>query len=150
VANPVPQSERAGGRIELIRRYFASCSSGTAGQIAACFTDDAVIYDTNLAPVCGAAACVDFWVRVRRRWDGARWQLDSGVEQGDDAACEWTMTGAAQGRAVVFRGSDHYRFDGELIAEVRQYWTFDDSRLSTGLLGYAYQNPADVAGRSTG
>jgi len=150
VASPVPPPDRAGGRIELIRHYFASCSSGTAGEIAACFTDDAVIYDTNLAPVRGAVACGEFWVRVRRRWENARWQLDRGVEQDDDAACEWTMTGASQGREVVFRGSDHYRFEGKRIAEVRQYWTFDDSRLSTGLLGYAYENPVDVAGRSTG
>jgi ketosteroid isomerase-like protein len=149
VANPVPEPDRAGGRLELIRHYFASCSSGTAKDIAACFTDDAVIYDTNLAPVSGSSACGDFWVRVRRRWEGAHWQVDRGVEQGDDAACEWTMTGSAHGRAVVFRGSDHYRFVGDLIAEVRQYWTFDDSRLTSGLLGYAYGSPADAAGLPT-
>jgi hypothetical protein len=147
VANPVSGPDRAGALLELIRRYFAACSSGTPGQIAACLTEHAVIYDTNLAPVRGAAACGEFWVRVRQRWGGAHWYVDRGVAQGDDAACEWSMTGVAEGRAFVFRGSDHYRFEGDLIAEVRQYWFFDNSRLTSGLLGYAYGNaptpPAD-------
>jgi ketosteroid isomerase-like protein len=134
-------------RGELIRRYFEACSTGSAAVIAGCFTPDAVVYDTNLAPVVGADAAGRFWVAVRERWGGARWQVDRVVAEGDHAACEWTMTGraAADGRSFAFRGSDHYHFTGDLIAEVRQYWTFDPDRLDTGLVGFAY--PSGGRGR---
>jgi ketosteroid isomerase-like protein len=127
-------------RAELIRRYFEACSTGSSADIAACFTPDGVVYDTNLAPVKGAEAAGRFWVTVRRRWGGARWVVDHTVAEADDAACEWTMTGQAPGggRPFAFRGSDHYRFEGDLIAEVRQYWTFDPDRLDTGLRGFPY------------
>jgi ketosteroid isomerase-like protein len=129
--------------VALVRRYFQACSTGSAGEIAACFTADATIYDTNLEPVRGADAAGKFWVTVRRRWGGARWTVDGALAQGDDAACEWTMTGVARSdaRPFRFRGSDHYRFEGDLIAEVRQYWTFDEAHLDTGLLGFCY--PSD-------
>jgi ketosteroid isomerase-like protein len=125
-----------------MRRYFQSCSSGTAADVAACFTPEATIFDTNFPPVCGAEAVGKFWMLVRRRWGGARWTMDRAVAHGDDAACEWTMAGVmgSDGRTFRFHGSDHYRFDGDLIAEVRQYWTFDATRLDTCLLGFAYED----------
>ena len=51
-----------------------------------------------------------------------------------------TGTEPASGRAFAFRGSEHYRFEGDdhRIAEIRQYWTFDPDRLDTGLIDYPY------------
>jgi ketosteroid isomerase-like protein len=129
------------GPAERIRAYFAACTTGDAAAIAAHFTEDAVIYDTNVAPVRGAAAIGEFWVGVRERWRGAAWAVDRVVADGGAAAIEWTMTGRApDGRAFTMRGSEHHAFapaDGR-IAEIRQYWTFDRDRLDTGLVGYDY------------
>lgn len=134
----------ARGRLDLVERYFAACSTGTAEEIAACFTGDAAIFDTNLPPVRGDVACGRFWTRVRARWGGASWHLDHGIADGDAVACEWTMRGIAEGgRPVTFRGSDHYRFDGDRIAEVRQYWVFDRDGLVSGLLEYPYDVHGD-------
>ena len=127
-----------------IEAYFATCNDGSAGDIAGHFTADAVIYDSNLDPCRGSDAIGAMWVKVRQRWGGARWSVDTAV--GDamadgTAAIEWTMRGSdprAGDRRFAFRGSEHYRFDGTLIAEIRQYWTFDPERLDTGLLGYGY------------
>ena len=55
-----------------------------------------------------------------------------------DAAIEWTMGGTGSEGPFRFRGSEHYAFDGDLIAEIRQYWTFDTDRLDTGLVDYPY------------
>lgn len=98
-----------------------------------------MIYDTNLAPARGAGAIGDLWVLVREKWGGARWEVDSCVESADGsaAAIEWSMYGSEHGRPFVFRGSEHYRFEGGLIDEIRQYWTFDPERLDTGLREYA-------------
>ena len=123
-----------------IEAYFAACGEGSAEDIARHFTDDAVIYDTNVRPMRTATGIGAAWVTVRRRWGGARWFVDSFVSNGDVAAIEWSMTGTDpdSGAAFTFRGSEHYRFetDVNLIGEIRQYWTFDPSALDTGLIGF--------------
>lgn len=138
---------------ERITAYFAACSEGTEADIAGHFVADAVIYDTNIKPVAGNDEIGRMWVKVRERWGGARWTVDSIVTGPDQdvspqtepeaaaevAAIEWSMTGsAADGRPFTFRGSEHYRFENTLIAEIRQYWTFDPKALDTGLLGFEY------------
>ena len=130
-----------------IEAYFRACGEGTAAEIASHFTPGAVIWDTNVRPARGAEAIGKMWVKVRERWSGARWTVDSIVAEGDVAAIEWSMTGTAPrsglepGKRFVFRGSEHYRFVGSLIDEIRQYWTFDADQLDTGLVGYDY-NPS--------
>lgn len=126
-----------------IRAYFAACSSGGAEDIAAHFMPGAVIYDTNHEPIRGSGSIGGFWVRVRERWGGAVWALDTCVCDRGTAAIEWTMTGQRP-RPFTVRGSEHYRFDtaDNLIAEIRQYWTFDPDRLDTGLVGYSYASQA--------
>jgi ketosteroid isomerase-like protein len=118
---------------DRIEAYFASCGEGTAEEIAAHFTPDAVIYDTNIKPMVGASVIGASWVKVRDRWGGARWIVDTCV-------IEWSMTGTdpGSGGPFVFRGSEHYRMVDGRIAEIRQYWTFDPDRLDTGLLGWDY------------
>ena len=125
---------------DRIAQYFEACSSESAADIASHFTADAVIYDTNLEPFRGAAAIGDAWVKIRTDWLGARWTVDSLVTDGRAAAIEWSMTGTdpRTGQPFVFRGSEHYRFADGLVAEIRQYWTFDPKRLTTGLRGYPY------------
>lgn len=140
----------------LIRSYFDACSNGTAEDIASHFTADAVIYDTNVAPFRGAAAIGEMWTKVRAKWGGARWAVDSCIEsevkQGEPigvAAIEWSMHGTdpKDGRAFVFRGSEHYRIEHRnladakpngRIAEIRQYWTFDRTKLDSALVEYPY------------
>lgn len=120
--------------------YFTACSGGTAAEIAQHFTETAVIWDTNVAAFRGAEEIGSQWVKVRERWQGAVWGMDSCVAVGDVAAIEWWMTGTdpRTQRAFTFRGSEHYRFVDGLIDEIRQYWTFDPAKLDTGLIGYAY------------
>ena len=128
--------------LERITAYFEACGTGSAGEIAGHFTDDAVIYDTNIGPMVTAHGIGTDWVTVRDRWQGARWSVDSIVSDGDAAAIEWSMSGTdpTSGRQFVFRGSEHYRFepDTNRIEEIRQYWTFDPQRLDTGLVDYPY------------
>ena len=123
--------------------YFDSCNSGTAEEIAAHFTPDAVVYDANARPARGVAVIGPMWVTVRERWGGARWTVVSAVAEEARAAVEWTMTGTdpATGRQFTFRGSDHYEFADGLISEIRQWWTFDGDRLDTGLIDHPDLSP---------
>ena len=123
---------------ERIRAYFASCNDDAPEQIAAHFTEDAAIYDTNHAPVVGAESIGSFWQRIRAQWQGAVWGVDSVVSGGETAAIEWHMRGEGADGPFVFRGSEHYAFVGDRISEIRQYWTFDRNAADTGLQGYPY------------
>lgn len=125
---------------ERIPTYFRACGEGTAADIASHFTHGAVIYDTNVRPIQGALAIGEMWVKVRDRWGGARWSVDSMIAGDDAAAIEWSMIGTdpQTGREFTFRGSEHYRFRGSLIDEIRQYWTFDPAQLDTGLIGFEH------------
>ncbi len=132
----------------LIVAYFDSCNTGEPERIAAHFTPDAVIYDTNHKPVVTSAGIGAFWQRIHRQWDGALWHVDRVVSDGDTAAIEWQMSGTADGGPFVFRGSEHYGFEGSLIDEIRQYWSFDpkamgDTGADTGLVGYPYGESAE-------
>ncbi len=125
---------------DRIEAYFAACSEASSAAIAEHFTEDAVIYDTNIRPVTGNQAIGRMWVKVRERWRGAVWTVDSFVGDEAGAAIEWSMTGTNpdDDKAFVFRGSEHYAFDETLISEIRQYWTFDADKLDTGLVDYDY------------
>lgn len=125
----------------IVRSYNEACSSGSLADVTAFFTDDAVIYDLNHAPVVGREAIGRFWGHVRGKWGGAHWSTDSVIAQGQRAAAEWTMSGVAGGLAFTFRGVDifHVNDDG-LLCEVRQYWRFDPTDLTSGLVGFDYDD----------
>jgi ketosteroid isomerase-like protein len=125
---------------DRVKDYFLRCSTGSPEEIAETFTEDAVVYDTNVRPVRGAREIGTWWVQIRDRWGWARWFLDTAVEQGDVVAVEWTMTGRSDDGPFTVRGSDHYTFRGEQIAEIRQYWTFDRDRPGTGLRDFPYDD----------
>lgn len=124
-------------RREIVERYFAACSAGDVQAVIDCFTDDAVVYDTNVPPVRGPRAIAEFFAKVRRRWEGAVWRVDTFV--GDDTghcASEWSMY--APGASAVVRGSEHYDLRDGKISEIRQYWTFRPESPETGLQGFDY------------
>ena len=128
---------------ERIDAYFDACNHGDAAAIAAHFTDDAVVFDTNHAPVRGAATIGAFWTKIRAKWVDTRWSVDRCLAQGEEAAIEWTVTGThpVTGPFCV-RGSEHYRFEGGLIAEIRQYWSFDPEHPGSALHGFPYTERA--------
>ncbi|WP_419920557.1 nuclear transport factor 2 family protein [Candidatus Poriferisodalis sp.] len=137
---------------QTITGYFDACTSGQAAAVAEHFTDDAVIFDTNHVPIASAATIGQFWSRIAAKWQGAAWHVERLVTDGDTAAIEWVMTGTAptpdgSDAAFAVRGSEHYDFaqsneTGELlIAEIRQYWTFDPSQPSSELVEYPYGEP---------
>ena len=121
-----------------IEAYFKACSEGTAKDIESQFTADAIIYDTNHRPLKTATGIGVFWDKIRAQWANAKWYVDACVSEGDAAAIEWTMTGLNKGTPFTVRGSEHYRFENGLIAEIRQYWTFDSESPGSELIDFPY------------
>ena len=124
---------------QRIEAYFDACNRGDAAGIASHFTPDAVVFDTNHAPVRGAQTIGAFWTKIRTKWVNTRWHVDSCVVAGEHAAIEWTVTGTHPTRgAFCVRGSEHYRMADGLIDEIRQYWTFDGDDPGAQLHGFPY------------
>ena len=103
-----------------------------------------VIFDTNHAPVRSAGGIGAFWDRMRAKWRGAEWLVDTVVDDGDRVAIEWTMRGTVTRsdggeEPFAFRGSEHYEFEGDRIAQIRQYWTFDAHEPGSALVEYDYE-----------
>lgn len=122
----------------LVESYFAACSSGGVDEIARHFCEDAVVYDVNHQPVSTAQGIGQFYVKVRSRWHGATWHVDTYTEDAGTAAVEWTMTGSASDAPFAVRGSEHYEFRDGAIAQIRQYWRFDPDSPGSALRGYPY------------
>lgn len=134
-------------RGDIVRAYFDACNAGDAADIARHFVEDAVVYDTNHPPIRGSEAIGAFFVRGRASWSGARWHVDTLIAGDEEAAAEWTMTGRLRGRDATVRGSEHYAFRGDRIAQIRQYWTLDKADPDTALVGYPYEDdPRFAAG----
>jgi ketosteroid isomerase-like protein len=122
----------------LVASYFAACSNADAAEIARHFCPDAVVYDLNHDPVTSASGIGAFYVKVRERWNGASWHVNTYIESAGTAAIEWTMRGYADGEPFMVRGSEHYEFRDGAIAQIRQYWKSDRSSPAAGLRGYPY------------
>ena len=123
---------------DIVRTYFRACTSGSAADISACFSPDAIVYDTNHDPVRGSESIGLFWAKIRDKWTDTKWTVDSFVGAGDAAAIEWSMQGVCDGERFTVRGSEHYEFAARKISEIRQYWTFDAAEPGSELRGYPY------------
>jgi ketosteroid isomerase-like protein len=131
-----------GELLEHVRSYYAALESGDPDAVAAHFTDDAVHYYTRLGPHEGARA-----IGENTRWaveniDG-KWVLENGIDDGEQAVIEWTMTwrDPESGERRVNRGTEWFAFRDGKICEVRAYHHGDRKNPSGDLLGF------DHAGR---
>lgn len=123
--------------LEIVRDYYAGCSRGDRARMIATFTPDVVHYFPTNDPIRGAEALADHWVRVQGR-TGAVWTVDHGIQQGDEAVIEWSMTFAdpKSGDRGRLRGAEWYVFRDGKIAEIRAYYQ-PGQRISE-LRGYPY------------
>jgi len=128
--------------LDHVRAYYAALNSGDADRVAAFFCDDATHYYTRLGPHRGAREIAEHAALAVREIDG-RWVLEHGIEAGDEACIEWTMTwrDPRTGAARLDRGTEWFRLRDGRIAEVRAYHHGGPRNPSGDLLGF------DHAGR---
>jgi hypothetical protein len=109
--------------------------------VASHFTDDATHYYTRLGPHHGRE------IAENARWavdnlEGC-WWFEHGIADGDEAVIEWSMTwrDPKWRERRINRGTEWFRLEDGLIAEVRAYHHGDRRNPSGDLLGF------DFAGR---
>ena len=128
--------------LDHIGSYYEALNSGDVDRIASHFTDDAVHYYTRLGPHQGARAIAENAKWGVEQVDG-QWHLEHGIEQGDEACIEWSMTwrDPKSGEKRINRGAEFFRFRDGRICEIRAYHHGDDRNPQGDLLGF------DHAGR---
>jgi ketosteroid isomerase-like protein len=143
---PTPKSTRSGknpviGHLDHIRSYYEALNTGDPDLVASHFTDDAVHYYTRLGPHRGREIAENAGWGVETV-DG-QWWLERGIESGDEAVIEWTMTwrDPKSGEKRLNRGTEWFRLEGGKIAEVRAYHHGDKKNPQGDLIGF------DHAGR---
>jgi ketosteroid isomerase-like protein len=108
--------------LALIQRYYDACNAADRAALRATFCDDVVHYFTHHAPVRGADALSEHWIRMQPRIAG-HWSVDHGIAERDEAVIEWTLRWTPpSGRPELMRGAEWYRLRGGLIAEIRAYY----------------------------
>ena len=130
-----------GENLDHIRSYYEALNTGDADLVANHFTEDAVHYYTRLGPHRGHEIADNAAWGVQHV-DG-QWWLEHGIESGDEAVIEWTMTwrDPKSGEKRLNRGTEWFRLRDGKIAEVRAYHHGDRRNPQGDLLGF------DHAGR---
>jgi ketosteroid isomerase-like protein len=131
-----------GALLDHVRSYYEALNTGDADAVAAHFTDDAVHYYTRLGPHEGGRTIAEHAAWAVEHIEG-RWHLENGLDDGEQAAIEWTMTwrDPKSGERRLDRGAELFRFRDGLICEVRAYHHGGPKNPSGDLLGF------DHAGR---
>ena len=125
-----------------VQAYYDALNRGDAEEVASFFTDDATHYYTRLGPHQGAKSIGDHTNLAVTHIEG-QWFLEHGIDNGDEAVIEWTMTwrDPKSGEKRLDRGTEWFRFRDGKICEVRAYHHSNDKNRSGDLLGF------DHAGR---
>jgi ketosteroid isomerase-like protein len=124
--------------LDHIRSYYEALNTGDVEVIGSHFSDDAVHYYTRLGPHRGRE------IAENARWAidnlGGRWWYEHGIEQGDEAVIEWTMTwrDPESGDRRLNRGTEWFRIRDGKIAEVRAYHHGDRANPRGDLLGFDF------------
>ncbi len=131
-----------GALLDHIRSYYDALNTGDPEAVARHFTDDAVHYYTRLGPHEGARTIGEHTKLGVDHLEG-QWHLENGIDDGEQAVIEWTMTWRApkSGARRLDRGTEWFRFREGKICEVRAYHHSNEKNRSGDLLGF------DHAGR---
>jgi ketosteroid isomerase-like protein len=122
--------------LDHVRSYYEALNTGDPERVNAHFTPDAVHYYTRLGPHRGAE------IGENTRWAvetiEGQWHLEHGIEDGDEAVIEWTMTwrDPKSGERRLNRGTEWFRFRDGLICEVRAYHHGNSKNPQGNLLGF--------------
>jgi ketosteroid isomerase-like protein len=129
------------GNLDHVRSYYEALNTGDPELVASHFTEDAMHYYTRLGPHEGASAIGENTKWAVDNLDG-QWWFEHGIESGDEAVIEWTMTwrDPKSGEKRLNRGTEWFRLRDGRIAEVRAYHHGDRRNPQGDLLGFDFSD----------
>lgn len=129
--------------LERVQAYYLDLNTGDVERVARHFTPDANHFYTRL-PTNGSARAIGEVTEQGVKLLDASWHIEHAIESGDEVVIEWTMLWRDPRHDNVKclnRGTEWFRIEDGLIAEVRAYHHSDANNRSGDLLGF------DHAGR---
>jgi ketosteroid isomerase-like protein len=134
-----------GALLEFVRAYYDSCNRGDADGVAARFTPDAVHYYTRMGPARGAQEIGRWTAAARERLHG-HWAVEHGIEDGEQACIEWSMTwqDPGTGELRIDRGTEWFSFRDGRISEVRCYHHSSPRNRAGELVGFDHAGRGDT------
>jgi ketosteroid isomerase-like protein len=126
-----------GSLLDHIRSYYGALNTGDPDKVAEHFTEDAVHYYTRLGPHRGARTIGEHTKWAVENLEG-RWFIENGMDDGEQAAIEWTMTwrDPRSGEPRLDRGAEWFRFRDGKICEIRAYHHSNEKNRSGDLVGF--------------
>jgi hypothetical protein len=124
--------------LERVKSYYRDLNTGNPEKVARHFKDDARHYYTRLGPHTSAGEIGETTEQGVRHLD-ASWHLEHALEQGDEVVIEWTMLWCDPrhgGEQRLDRGTEWFRIEDGLIAEVRAYHHSDHKNRQGNLLDF--------------
>jgi hypothetical protein len=129
--------------LERVKAYYRDLNTGDVEKVARHFQPTARHYYTRLGPHSSARQIGEVTELGVKQLDGS-WHLEHAIEQGNEVVIEWTMLWRDPRHDNVRRldrGTEWFRLEDGLIAEVRAYHHSDAKNRQGDLLGF------DHAGR---
>ena len=113
--------------LQTVGRYFKGCNTADTDLMVSCFAEDIEAYFIAIPPVTGSYKVAKFWCRLHEGMS-AVWTVDRGIAQDNEAVVEWSMlwTPSELRKDELWRGTDWFRFEGDRISEIRQYYHAPD------------------------
>jgi hypothetical protein len=127
--------------IKTVERYFKGCNTADVSLMLSCFAADVRAYFVGIPPVTGSRDLATFWAEFHKS-TGARWTVDRSLAHEREAVVEWSMLWTPPERTVedLWRGTDWFIFEKNLIREIRQYHPAHDLQpgRDAELMGFSY------------
>jgi hypothetical protein len=124
--------------LERVRAYYRDLNTGDPEKVARHFTAGAHHFYTRMGPHTTGREIGEITEQGVRHLD-ASWHLEHGIEQGSEAVIEWTMLWRDPRHGDeqrLDRGTEWFRIEDGLIAEVRAYHHSDAKNRRGDLLGF--------------
>jgi hypothetical protein len=129
--------------LERVRAYYRDLNTGDVEKVARHFQPAANHFYTRMEPQLSAQRIGELTEQGVKLLD-ASWHLEHAIEQGNEVVIEWTMLWRDPRHDNVQRldrGTEWFRIEDGLIAEVRAYHHSDARNRQGDLVGF------DHAGR---
>jgi hypothetical protein len=124
--------------LERVRAYYRDRNTGDPEKVARHFRSDAHHYYTRLGPNRNAREIGELTEQGVKLLD-ASWHLEHSIEQGNEVVIEWTMLWRDPRHDNVQRldrGTEWFRIEDGLIAEVRAYHHSNEKNRRGDLVGF--------------
>jgi ketosteroid isomerase-like protein len=126
--------------VQIVLRYFEGCDLGDLDTLMRTLSPDVVHYFLPEVhkPIRSAEHLARYWCKFHQVYK-AIWRVDHTVAAGDEVVGEWSCSYVPKGKEyrMMFRGTEWYVMRDGLIAEVRAYYRYDESK-DCELTGFPY------------